>query len=205
MRCPVNYLSIVQRRHKGYEAIDFGWGCEKGKEQPVYAVDDGMVIYNRYQITGGYVIEIQHDNGLISEYGHLKKDSQRVLEGYRVKKGQQIANMGSSGIVSGMHLHFELKKSNGIYTGHKKSIDAMPYLNIYDGQEIVANKNKEYPKHTLHVTAKDGLNVRTGRGTKYKIVKVAPYGSEVEDHGTKDGWLCIDNIRGYYVSAKWVK
>lgn len=208
MRCPVNHISIVQTVHtarngKKYYAIDFGYGKWGYRNQPVYSADDGVVIYNRKQKTGGYTIMIKHDSGYCTVYGHLKKDSQKVLEGYRVKKGQQIACMGNSGIVTGYHLHFEIYKGTGIYTGHDRSIDALSHINMYDDQEVVAHNKK--PRHTLHVTARDGLNIRAGIGTRHKIVGVLPYNAEVENYGVKNGWLCVDNLRGYYVSAKWAK
>ena len=75
MMCPVNYVAVTQE-FKNHNGVDFGWYGHHN--QWIYAVDDGEVIYNRKQITGGYVIHIRHDNGYVSEYGHLLKDSQQV-------------------------------------------------------------------------------------------------------------------------------
>ena len=64
MRCPVNYISITQEygTHKG---VDFGWYDKNHHHQWIYAAQDGVVIYNRHQISGGYVIHIKHDNGYV--------------------------------------------------------------------------------------------------------------------------------------------
>lgn len=209
MRFPVNTINIKQTfgKHKG---IDFGWHNSIGKNQPVYACDDGIIIYNRYQATGGYVIHIKHDDGYVSEYGHLLKNSQKFLEGDKVKKGQQIANMGSSGInCFGAHLHFGLYKGEKInYSDKSKFVNPLPYLCMYDNQRVQEDRSKVPAKdlhHTKKVTAKDGLNVRTGPGTKYKKVVTAPYGSQLESFGLKNKWNIVDNIRGYYCSNNYLK
>ena len=59
MRCPVNYAGVVQKFHSKHKGVDFGWNSKYGgSNQPVFASDDGIVVYNRYQTTGGYVIGI---------------------------------------------------------------------------------------------------------------------------------------------------
>ena len=206
MRCPTNYISIVQSFSLKHRGVDFGW-CSH-HTQPVYACDDGEVIYNRYQNTGGYTIIIKHNNGYCSVYGHLLKDSQKVKEGKKVKMGQQIASMGASGKVSGEHLHF------AIYKGQKALIksyqqllyykDPLKYINVYDNQNII-NRDKSKINHTKKVTAKDGLNIRNAASTKGKVVRVAKYGEEVETYGVKNGWNIVDNIRGYYCSNNYLK
>jgi len=208
MRFPVNTINIKQTfgKHKG---IDFGWHSSVGKNQPVYAIDDGVVIYNRHQISGGYVIQIRHTNGYVSEYGHLLKNSQKVLEGDKVKKGQQIASMGASGIVSGPHLHLGLYKGSVInYKDKSKFVDPLKYLCMYDNQHVVEDRSIVPAKdlfHTKKVTAKDGLNIRTGPSVGYAKVRTAPYGSEVESFGLKNKWNIVDNIRGYYCSNNYLK
>lgn len=208
MRYPVNYIGIAKPfgSHKG---IDFGWNSKHGgKNQPVYAVDDGVVIYNRHQLTGGYVIHIKHDNGIVSEYGHLKKDSQRVHEGNKVKKGQHIADMGGSGIVTGNHLHFGLYKGNSInYKDKSKFIDPLDYLCIYDNQTVGDTTKKNYKLfYTKRVHGTDGeLNIRNKPNESGKIVGTAKEGSEVESFGLKDKWNIVDNLRKYYCSNKYLK
>lgn len=209
MRYPVNMINIKTKfgSHKG---IDFGWNSVVGKNQPVYAVDDGEVIYNRHQVTGGYVIHIKHNNGYVSEYGHLLKDSQLVREGTKVKKGQQIARMGSSGICTGPHLHFGLYKGNYInYKDKSKFVNPLLYLCRFeeqwvDGVHSIVKSKDLY--HTKKVKGTDGiLNIRNKPSVKGKIVAKAAEGSEVEAFGVTQGWNIVDNIRGYYCSNNFVK
>ena len=206
MRCPVNYISINTRfgTHKG---IDFGWFSESHHNQPIYAVEDGVVIYNRHQVTGGYVIHIRHDNGYVSEYGHLLKNSQKVLEGDHVKKGQMIARMGKSGIVSGEHLHFGLYKGTSInYKDKSKWVDPLKYLNVYVNQ-VENAKSKGLIRHTkiAYDIPSEPLNIRLH--DRYgKVVGAIYNGDEVEFHGLNlEGWNIVDNIRDYVCSDKYLK
>lgn len=205
MKCPLNYVAVVQKFSTTHKGVDFGWYDSKHHNQPVLACDNGVVIYNKHQKSGGYVIQIRHDNGYVSEYGHLLKDSQKVHEGDKVKKGQQIANMGSSGKVTGEHLHFGLYKGKKInYLLKYKFVDPLKYINLYDKQ-VINEKSKKLIKHTKKVTAKDGLNIRNKPSVTGEVVKVAKYNEQVETYGTKGTWNIVDNIKGYYCSNKYLK
>lgn len=208
MRYPLNYIGVTQKFSKTHKGIDLGWNSKYGgKNVPVYAVDDGVVIYNRKQTTGGYVIHIRHDNGLVSEYGHLLKDSQTILEGYKVKKGQMIARMGNSGISFGNHLHFGLYKGTSINYNVNNWVNPFDYLCLYDNQTVNAKTtNNGYVKFkTKKVVGADeeGLNVR--KGINGKVVGTYKNGTELESFGVERGWNIVDNVRGYYCSNKYVK
>ena len=91
---PVDVINIRQEFSSKHHGVDLGWDSNfKGsKNQEIKAVADGVVVYNRHQTSGGYVIGIYHPKyNLTSEYGHLLKNSQRVHEGDTVKKGQAVA------------------------------------------------------------------------------------------------------------------
>jgi len=78
----------------------------------VYATGDGIVEYAG-RTGGGYgiLIEIAHGYGYTTAYAHLSK--MLVREGQRVKRGDLIALSGRTGLVSGPHLHYEVRL-NGI-------------------------------------------------------------------------------------------
>lgn len=162
--------------------IDEGYTKETGPNMPVYAVDDGIVIYNRYQSSGGYVIHIRHNNGFVSEYGHLLKDSQKVLEGYTIKKGQQIANMGRSGKANGNHLHFGLYKGTSInYDNVSNFVNPLDYLYLADWQEVSTDTDKnyhimresDYKEYTTGVyQCNYDMRLRTGPSTDSAMFKV---------------------------------
>ncbi|MEM6611519.1 MAG: M23 family metallopeptidase [Cyanobacteria bacterium P01_C01_bin.72] len=76
----------------------------------------------------GNWIEIDHGNGAIATYGHLKYNSITVKEGMRVRKNQSIAQIGSSGWSTGAHLDFRLKV-NGKYENPANYVMAIkPYV-----------------------------------------------------------------------------
>lgn len=73
----------------------------------VSAVMDGTVIFAGWTVETGYVIQIQHNNDLISMYKHNQKLLKKV--GAQVKAAEAIATVGNSGeVTTGPHLHFEL-------------------------------------------------------------------------------------------------
>jgi murein DD-endopeptidase MepM/ murein hydrolase activator NlpD len=76
---------------------------------PVLASRSGVVIEVGYSKTYGKHIIIQHDNGYISLYGHLSKAE--VKRGDEVYAHDEIGLSGHSGMVTGPHLHFEIRKS----------------------------------------------------------------------------------------------
>jgi murein DD-endopeptidase MepM/ murein hydrolase activator NlpD len=85
----------------------------------IYATADGIV--SRSQWSGGYgnLVEINHGRGIMTRYGHLS--SSAVMPGMRVKRGQLIARMGSTGRSTGSHLHYEVRLD-----GH--AVNPMPFL-----------------------------------------------------------------------------
>lgn len=85
----------------------FGTDIVAKKNALISAVLEGTVIFSTYSINTGHVIQIQHDNNLISVYKHNSQLLKKV--GEKVKKGESIAIIGNTGEIStGPHLHFEL-------------------------------------------------------------------------------------------------
>jgi len=92
----------VYRMHEGADIInDVG--------TPVYAAADGVVRFaGRTQGGYGQVVEISHGYGFTTLYAHLSKSL--VQPGRTVKRGELIALSGRSGLVSGPHLHYEVRR-----------------------------------------------------------------------------------------------
>ncbi len=78
---------------------------------PVSCVADGVVTISRW--VGGYgrLVEVKHKGGLSSRYGHLRGYGPGVKQGRRVRQSQTIGYVGSTGMSTGPHLHFEIRKN----------------------------------------------------------------------------------------------
>jgi lipoprotein NlpD len=98
-----------------HDGIDIG--APEGT--PIRAVDKGEVIYSD-QIRGyGNIVIVRHGGGIVSVYAHNQINL--VREGQSVDRGEVIAKVGSTGRVTGPHLHFEIRK-------HNAAQDPMRYL-----------------------------------------------------------------------------
>ncbi|MBN9335699.1 M23 family metallopeptidase [Devosia sp.] len=75
---------------------------------PIYASGDGTIQYYRWQSGYGNKIEIQHVNGYETAYGHLSRFVDGLGVGSKVRQGQLIGYVGSTGQSTGPHLHFEI-------------------------------------------------------------------------------------------------
>jgi len=96
----------ITRRHEGTD-----YAASPGT--PVMAAGDGVVL--RAGRAGGYgnLIELRHRNGITTRYGHLRGFARGIRAGARVEQGQTIGYVGSTGLASGPHLHYEFRV-NGV-------------------------------------------------------------------------------------------
>ena len=93
-------------------ANHFGTDVVAGPNEVVKATLDGTVTMATWTLETGYVLQIQHDNNLISVYKHNAELLKKV--GTRIKAGDAIAIIGNSGeLTTGPHLHFEIWQ-NGV-------------------------------------------------------------------------------------------
>ncbi len=92
------------RLHPG---IDFG--APTGT--PVFAAGDGVVEEARWAGGYGHWLKLRHDGGWETGYGHLSRYAKGVRPGVRVKQGQVVAYVGSTGLSTGPHLHYEIMKA----------------------------------------------------------------------------------------------
>jgi lipoprotein NlpD len=89
-----------------HEGIDIG--APEGT--PVRAIDGGEVIYSDQLRGYGNMVIVRHMDGFASVYAH--NEINLVREGQRVSRGETIARVGSTGRVTGPHLHFEIRHNN---------------------------------------------------------------------------------------------
>lgn len=104
---------------RGGAAMHAGVDIRGAHGTPIYATADGMV--GRAGRAAGYgnLVELEHGRGIQTRYGHLS--SIAVQPGQRVKRGQLIARMGSTGRSTGTHLHYEVRLDGS-------AVNPMPFL-----------------------------------------------------------------------------
>ncbi len=101
--------------HKG---IDIGYGFGK----PILAAANGKVVEKKYEPLGfGNYIVIRHNYGFLTKYAHL--NDVYVNEGDVVTQGQVVGAMGSTGLSTGPHLHFEVRIGSQV-------VDPEKFLNV---------------------------------------------------------------------------
>ena len=99
------------RRHPiaGYRKMHQGIDFAAGTGTPVVAPADGVVVEARRWGGYGNWLRIRHSNGLESGYGHLSRYGSGIRAGQRVRQGQVVAYVGSTGASTGPHLHYEYR------------------------------------------------------------------------------------------------
>jgi murein DD-endopeptidase MepM/ murein hydrolase activator NlpD len=105
---------------KGRAAMHAGIDLAGPIGTPIYATADGVVQRSEYN-NGGYgnLVELDHGHGIQTRYGHLSKSM--VAAGQKVKRGDMIALMGSTGRSTGSHLHYEVRIDG-------KAVNPVPFL-----------------------------------------------------------------------------
>lgn len=99
------------RIHPVYGTRKFHYGQDMGPgcNAPLWSVNQGLVITAGPRGGFGHLIEVDHGDGVISRYGHMYASGVLVRPGDQVTSGQHIGLMGSDGVSTGCHLHFEVR------------------------------------------------------------------------------------------------
>jgi len=81
---------------------------------PIKATGDGKVIFRGVKSGYGNVVILQHGGNITTLYAHMSKFDSRVRNGTRVRQGQTVGYVGKTGLVTGVHLHYEYRL-NGVH------------------------------------------------------------------------------------------
>ncbi len=90
--------------YKMHTGVD--WAAPIGT--PIFAAGNGVVIMAEWHGGYGRRVEIQHANGYITAYNHMSGFARDIAKGVHVKQGQTIGFLGSTGLSTGPHLHYEV-------------------------------------------------------------------------------------------------
>jgi murein DD-endopeptidase MepM/ murein hydrolase activator NlpD len=109
----------------GRSALHTGLDFPADTGTPIQAAAGGVVVVKQYHQAYGNMLEVDHGNGLVTRYAHTSKIL--VKKGDLVKRGQIIAEVGTTGRSTGPHLHFEVIV-NGVYQDPQKFLRAASKL-----------------------------------------------------------------------------
>lgn len=102
--------SFGMRKHPvlGYSKMHTGVDFAAPRGTPIYAAGDGVVTRASWFSGYGNYVEIRHSNGYATAYGHMSGYAKGLRAGARVKQGQVIGYVGTTGRSTGPHLHYEV-------------------------------------------------------------------------------------------------
>ena len=148
----------IMRYSKMHTGVD--WAAPIGT--PIYAAGSGVVLKASWD-SGGYGrrVEIQHANGYVTTYNHMSGFAKGMTEGVRVRQGQLVGYLGSSGLSTGPHLHYEV-----LVNGH--FVDPMRIkltrTKEFDGRMLAAFKRERERIDGLMGKAPNAARVAERRG-----------------------------------------
>ena len=117
MKTPINGARLSSafgmRKHPidGYNKMHRGTDFAAPMGTPIMASGSGVIIRARWCGGGGNCIKIKHNSTYETIYAHMKNFGRGIKEGLRVKQGQIIGYVGSTGNSTGPHLHYEVVKN----------------------------------------------------------------------------------------------
>ena len=102
------------RRHPVYKRLRPHLGLDLGAARgaPIVAVYSGQVVRARYRPDLGNTVLIRHPHGLKTRYAHMSNLAPQLRPGQRIRRGQRLGDAGSTGLATGVHLHFETYQDN---------------------------------------------------------------------------------------------
>ncbi|MFZ1288989.1 MAG: peptidoglycan DD-metalloendopeptidase family protein [Melioribacteraceae bacterium] len=140
-----NRLHPILRVYKPHLGIDYSASVGT----PVQAIGDGVVVESRYNGAAGNYVKIKHNNIYASGYMHLLKYGKGIRKGTRVKQGQIIGYVGSTGRSTGPHLDFRFWKNGSLVN--------------YLTQKFISSKSILDEKLAEFVVVKDSLQNKIDR------------------------------------------
>ena len=142
MKTPINGArlssSFGMRKHPilGYNKMHKGTDFAAPEGTPIMASGDGVIIKAGWCGGGGNCVKIKHNKTYQTIYAHMKNFSNLAIPGNRIKQGQVIGYVGSTGMSTGPHLHYEVIE-NG------KKINSQ-LLKLPPGKSLEGNQRKQF-------------------------------------------------------------
>jgi len=114
MKTPINGARLSSsfgiRKHPilGFNKMHKGTDFAAPMGTPIMASGEGKIVRARWCGGGGNCVKIKHNSTYSTVYAHMSKFGRNIKEGVRIKQGQIIGYVGSTGMSTGPHLHYEV-------------------------------------------------------------------------------------------------
>lgn len=146
LRYPVKF-SRISSRYSGrrYHPVQKTWRAHRGTDfaasagTPIRTVGDGIILEARYHKFNGNYVTVKHNGNYTTGYLHMIKIARGIKPGVKVKQGQVIGHVGSTGLANGNHVCFRFWK-NGV------QIDAMK-VNLPPSEPILETNITNFNVH----------------------------------------------------------
>ena len=152
MKTPINGArlssSFGMRKHPilGYNKMHRGTDFAAPSGTPIMASGSGTVTRARWCGGGGNCVKIKHNSTYETIYAHMKAFAKGIKEGRKVKQGQIIGYVGSTGMSTGPHLHYEV-----IVNGKKVNSQK---LKLPSGKVLKGEARKEFELERIKIDLK---------------------------------------------------
>ena len=152
MKTPINGArlssSFGMRKHPilGYNKMHRGTDFAAPSGTPIMASGSGTVTRARWCGGGGNCVKIKHNSTYETIYAHMKSFAKGIKEGRKVKQGQIIGYVGSTGLSTGPHLHYEVIE-NGKKVNSQK-------LKLPSGKVLKGDARKEFELKRIKIDLK---------------------------------------------------
>ena len=148
MKTPINGAKLSSaygmRKHpiSGFNKMHKGTDFAAPKGTPIMASGDGKIIRARWCGGGGNCVKIRHNSSYTTIYAHMHKFAAGIKEGVRVKQGRIIGYVGSTGMSTGPHLHYEVVQNGKKINSQKLKLPSGKSLSGKNRELFEVNKIK---------------------------------------------------------------
>ena len=148
MKTPINGArlssSFGKRKHPilGFTKMHTGTDFAAPTGTPIMASGDGVVTKAQWCGGGGNCVKIKHNSVYQTIYAHMSKFGRGIKKGVRVKQGQIIGYVGSTGLSTGPHLHYEVIENGKKINSQKLKLPSGKVLKGEQRNEFEVNKIK---------------------------------------------------------------
>ena len=149
MKTPINGArlssSFGKRKHPilGFTKMHTGTDFAAPTGTPILASGDGLIVRAQWCGGGGNCVKIKHNNVYQTVYAHMSKFGRGIKKGVKVKQGQIIGYVGSTGLSTGPHLHYEVIE-NGRKINSQK-------LKLPSGKILKGDKRKIFEVNKIKI------------------------------------------------------